>query len=814
MGFVDLWRRVLVISGLSALAVTGPLLDVYGKNPEVFVANRTTPLQMILFALVVAAFVPVLASLIVWSFTAVSPRAGDIAYGVVVTGLAVAIGLVVGRQMTDSMLFAVLIVVAVVELFVVVNRWAEGFLVMASVALPVVLGLFLVTSPASALIWEREAVEESGEVGVLAPILFIQLDEFPLASIMGPDGGINRDLFPNFARLADEGTWYRNALADSIATAQSIPAILTGRRGERGLSPSSVDHPENLFTLLAADYEMQVIEWVAAMCPTEVCPDFAGRAPARFGSLLADVGVVYLHLAVPVPAEESLPGIDNSWTGFLGQGEPTEGVEVSIDGLPVPGPDVRADWVDWLQRIANGVGRTDRPVLSYAHVPSPHVPWVTNPSGSHYQRPEQYTEVEGVGGDGRWADERLAMIGYQRHLYQLGLLDRMLGRIFAEMDRAGIWKGSMVVVVADHGASFVVGEHRRWPHESNRDDLYRVPMFVKYPGQTVGSVVDEPAFGIDLLPSIVDALAVRTDWEFDGISLLDIEGTDRPHQPIWWCCSRLPASTDLDVLLAQVGRNHSWIPDQTSWLGVAGVGPNAELIGARVDALPVEMGDRVLWHVELGADLVETDRTDGITQTYISGRVAFPSDIEPDEVLLVMNGTVAGMAVIIRDGPEGGTFHGMVAEDIVSTGPNQLDLLVPGPGGVWLAGVDDDLSLELITGDGRVLDVRPEGARRLQVDSIELGDGVWTMVGWAADVTAKVPPERIHVFAADVLLASVPPNRDNRNVVAWFGSEDLIRSGFSVEIAAGAVPDGTAQLTVVAEFDTYAVGEAVRLGSD
>ena len=44
-----------------------------------------------------------------------------------------------------------------------------------------------------------------------------------------------------------EGTWYRNAFSDSIATTQSVPAILTGKLGEKGLSPSSVDHPENLF---------------------------------------------------------------------------------------------------------------------------------------------------------------------------------------------------------------------------------------------------------------------------------------------------------------------------------------------------------------------------------------------------------------------------------------------------------------------------------------------------------------------------------------------------------------------------------------
>ena len=66
------------------------------------------------------------------------------------------------------------------------------------------------------------------ELGADGRLVMLQLDEFPLASIVATDGTINSDLFPNFARLAEEGTWYRNTLSDSIATTQSVPAILTG----------------------------------------------------------------------------------------------------------------------------------------------------------------------------------------------------------------------------------------------------------------------------------------------------------------------------------------------------------------------------------------------------------------------------------------------------------------------------------------------------------------------------------------------------------------------------------------------------------
>jgi hypothetical protein len=805
------FRRFSVIAGLSTLAVAWPLLDMFGRNPEVFVANRTSPGQMIAFALVVTLAVPLLMMAVLWTLELFRPNAGNHAFIGAVGLLALATGLVVARQLSDSPVAVVAIALGVVGLVWGVRRWADGVLSWSALALPLAPVLFLFASPSAGLIWDREPVEVSGQIGSPAPIVFVQMDEFPLASIVTPEGKINEALFPNFARLAGEGTWYRNAFSDSIATTQSIPSILTGRRFERGLAQSYEAHPTNLFTLLGAEYRMHVIEWVASMCPVEICPDYAGRAPARFVSLLTDAVVVYGHLAAPPGTERLLPSIDNSWRGFLGQGAAPEGEPIEVEGLPVPDPVMRAEWVDWFQRIANGIARTDPPILSYLHVQAPHVPWVANPTGTHYERPEQYSEVDGVGGDGRWhGNQGLGVIGFQRHLYQLGLVDRMLGRVFAEMDRTRVWDRSLVVVVADHGTSFELGEHRRWPFDKNIDDLYRIPLFIKYPGQGQGEVVDAPAFGIDILPTIIDVLDASVDWSMDGTSLLDVEGTNRPHQPMWWCCSRDAASTDLSVLFDQVQRNRRWIPDQESWLGVAGAHAATGMVGTEVDVLPVGRDDRVAWHLELGAALLLDHRPEGVIQTYLNGRITHPPELAVDEVLFAVNGVVAGAGVVVAEGPGSGTFQGMIAEQLVNRGPNQVDVMVPGPDGTWLSGAAADLTLDLVTGDGRLLDVRPEGARRVQVDQVRRsGEGALTLVGWAADVAAGVPPEWIHVFAGDRWLITVAPNLDNGNVVAWFGSEELLRSGFRVVIRASDLPEGAAQVTVVAEFDSYAVAESV-----
>lgn len=808
----SLWKRLGVITGLGAVGFVAPLLDIYGQNPEVFVANRSSSTEIVVFGIGVALLIPLISLAVLALGEAIGGRAPRVGYWSLVVLLAIASGFVVSRQIVATNTMGALFLGLGIAGFVIwLVMSIDLVFVVAALAVPVLAFMFLGTSATARLIWEESEPDvEAVAVGDPAHLVMIQLDEMPLASIMERDGTINEALFPNFARLADEGTWYRNALSDSIATTQSVPAILTGVRGEKGLSPSHVDHPDNLFTLLRDEYEMHVIEWVADMCPEDICPDYAGRAPARFSNLIKDVGVVYGHLTLPGEVREGLPSIDNAWKGFLGQ-EDASGSDVEIDGLPLPPGERRQDWIDWVQRLINGIESDSAPTLSYAHLRAPHVPWETNPSGTHYERPEEYTEVSGVEGDGRWGpDPAPALLGLQRHLYQIGLLDSMLGRLFDHLDRTGTWDDTMVVVVADHGASFVPGQHRRWPYDDNRDDLYRVPLFVKYPGQSTGETVDVPVFGIDVLPTIVDALEVDTDWDFDGESLLHLT-TVRPHQPIHWCCNGDGASIELEVLFSQVERNHTWIPDQGSWLGVASVGESGPLIGEPTTEIAVGTDSGFRWSLDLGSELEDVDRSTGMVQTLITGRVMAESLPESNEVLIVVNDVVAGVAHLSRDGPTSGAITGLIAEDLVAEGANDVSLLLSDDGGGWLAGASEDLTLELIADDGHVIELGAEGSRRVQVDSIEPTETGWEVTGWAADVSQKVTPEMFYIFAGDRLLAWGPPNLDNSNVVRWFDSENLLRSGFTFEVAAEDLPEEADRLVVVAEFGDGAVADPASL---
>lgn len=680
------WRRIAVIGGLSAAAFSGPILDLYGRNPDVWVANRSSSTQMILFGIGVVLLIPALFILLSLVVGALSERADRYLYIGSVALLSIAIGFVVSRQIIPShtkWALVLTLAIAGVVTWLVLN--AEGIVALSAIAVPVLLAIFLIWSQTASLMWSGpEPVGAADTVGSPHSVLMIQLDELPLASLMSQGGTINADLFPNLARLADRSTWYRNALADSIATSQSVPAILSGRTGEEtGEGSSFATRPNNLFTLLGESYDMHVIEWVTELCPEYLCPEFAGRQPISFVNVVKDVGVVYGHLTLPNWGRERLPAIDTAWTGFLGATETASPEDVEIRSLPVaPEPD-RDDWLSWMQRISNGISPGGPPTLSFAHLGTPHVPWNVNPSGSQYLKPEEHLDVQGVDGDGRWnATGHQNVVGLQRHLFELGAFDAMLGQMIDHIDRLDAWDDIMFVVIADHGASFQAGQHRRWPFLDNRDDLYRIPLFIKYPGQQEGVIDDRAVFGVDVVPTIVDVLDIATDWTFDGTSLVTLD-EEREHQPRRWCCNGAGVSTDLATLFAQVESGYEVIPHREDWTGVVAADVEfGDLLGQPVSAELRSQRAKFTWTVDLGP-LSGVDRSAGFVQTLVSGRLDL-EEAPPDGALaVVLNDVFAGVAWV---SPSGEEFYGLVAEDLVRDGTNDFELLVPDGRGGWMSG--------------------------------------------------------------------------------------------------------------------------------
>ena len=68
----------------------------------------------------------------------------------------------------------------------------------------------------------------------LPDIVFVLLDELPLATLVDREGLVDASLFPGFARLQSMSDWYFNTISVSDSTGTAVPSILTSRYPGKG----------------------------------------------------------------------------------------------------------------------------------------------------------------------------------------------------------------------------------------------------------------------------------------------------------------------------------------------------------------------------------------------------------------------------------------------------------------------------------------------------------------------------------------------------------------------------------------------------
>lgn len=240
----------------------------------------------------------------------------------------------------------------------------------------------------------------------------------------------------------------------------------------------------------------------------------------------------------------------------------------------------------------------------------------------------------------------------------------------------------MIVVIGDHGIAFETGEALRRPTDMTATDLYRVPFFIRAPGQSEGVVDDQNAMLVDLLPTVMDMLGVETpdEIEFDGRSLI---GDPEPaEKPVIYGSGPETLAVTLDDLFRVVGRNAGYISDATSWDGVIAVGQYASLVGgADTDLGPVT---REGLEASIDQDLSAVDPAGSFLPILISGTASLSDGSAlPSEFLVVVNGEVAGVAVPYPADERSGAFSALIRQGALIDGANEVELLVPVDGG-WI----------------------------------------------------------------------------------------------------------------------------------
>ena len=471
---------------LFVLALAQPLLDLLGRNAEFFLARSAPPLDIILLALSLTIILPLIVAFLVVGVRRAHEPTGRFVHGFVLASLTALLALQIieltALSKVSPWIELALAVGAGAVLAVAFYRFdaMRSAAKFASIAPFVILGLFVFASSASQLVFASSAIAQPAQIVVdnPAPVVMVIFDEFPVASLMDEDGEIQEDLYPGFARLANDGTWFSNAVTTQQQTENALPAILTGRNPPPNKIPTAGDHPFTLFTLLADSYELEVIESVTDLCPEYACenttrPEFSTRD--RWATLVTDLRVVAGHLFLPSDWTTNLPSIDASWSNFSG------------------GEDGDFDIIDRFQDATYEDGRitpivqfnesiaaSDRnATLYYMHALLPHVPWEYLPSG---QKTISSVVAPGSKSPGWGSDEWLVDQGYQRHLLQVGYADKIVVDLIDRLESQGMYDDALIVIMADHGVAVRPDIfHRRWATEDTIGDIAAIPLFIKRP---------------------------------------------------------------------------------------------------------------------------------------------------------------------------------------------------------------------------------------------------------------------------------------------------------------------------------------------
>lgn len=113
-------------------------------------------------------------------------------------------------------------------------------------------------------------------------------------------------------------------------------------------------------------------------------------------------------------------------------------------------------------------------------------------------------------------DERQRLV----ELYDRGIRysDHWLGSLIASLRERGQLERTLVVVTSDHGEEF--WDHGGLEHgHSFYDELLRVPLLMRIPGEGRGKIVDQQVGLIDVLPTILDIVGVDPPADLQGRSL-------------------------------------------------------------------------------------------------------------------------------------------------------------------------------------------------------------------------------------------------------------------------------------------------------
>ncbi|MDH3211966.1 MAG: sulfatase-like hydrolase/transferase [Myxococcales bacterium] len=308
--------------------------------------------------------------------------------------------------------------------------------------------------------------------------------------------GYAHDTTPHLRRVAEGGLRFDLAYAPTPTTGPTHASILTG------LYPPAHRVVKNGVALAARNETLAEILAAQGYQTSGIVSSFVLHARFGFGQGFS----VYQDDFEAATASASV----STWEG--------QDVEKGFDRRADATTRRAIRWL-WEDRDR------ERPFFLFVHYFDPHSPYEA--PGAFAQR---FPPPDPGAGEGIQASLafRQAVRNYDG---EIAFTDQEIGRLLDAIERQGLSEKTLVVITADHGEGLM--DHGAMLHGL---DLYeenvRVPLLLRWPDRIpAGRVLAQPVELVDLAPTILDLIGVKSSRAFQGRSLAASLRGDEPLDP-------------------------------------------------------------------------------------------------------------------------------------------------------------------------------------------------------------------------------------------------------------------------------------------
>lgn len=236
-------------------------------------------------------------------------------------------------------------------------------------------------------------------------------------------------------------------------------------------------------------------------CSPSRCSMISGRYPHN-------TGAAELHTTLPesIAIFPELLQEAGYFTGQAGKWHmgpaPRRGFDVIYDKGPAIGDGGEDMWVPLLKERPK-----DKPFFLWLASLDAHRPWGLNPfSGTHTPTAVKVPPY--------LADKTATKTDLARYYDEISRFDAYIGKVEAELERQGVLKNTLILILSDNGRPF--------PRSKTRliDSGIKSPLIVKWPEgiSKVGSVSESMLSSIDLAPTFLELAGLNPPVSFQGRS--------------------------------------------------------------------------------------------------------------------------------------------------------------------------------------------------------------------------------------------------------------------------------------------------------